>query len=153
MVLLSLYAILFQLVIGTVIVYAQAPTSSRFSSGNGRFSTGALVTPREERSIETVLAITDARLEQYREQIADLKSQLGTMGGVVSAQDDRLKVLERVNENMGKVLKLIYGLVVTASGALIVAIINMRMQRKRRGEQLSKDEVRQLLAELNAGKP
>lgn len=152
MVLLSLYAILIQLVIGTVIVYAQAPTSSRFSSGSGRFSVGALATPREERSIETVLAITDARLEQYREQIADLKSQLVAMGGVVSAQDDRLKVLERVNENMGKVLRLIYGLIVTASGALIVAIINMRMQRKRRGEQLSKDEVRQLLAELNAGK-
>jgi len=136
--LLALYAILAQLVVGTVVVYAQQSTS--------------LSDYRRMRSLETTVALTDAKVEQGHDDVINLRAQISALALVVSGLQDRLVVLEQVNQITSKILRLVYGIIATIGAGLVVAIINMRMQKGRRNEQVSKEDIRAMLAEINGGK-
>lgn len=151
--LLALYAILFQLVIGTVIIYAQPASNYRFSSKNGVFSGGTQAASREDgRSVDTAIALTEARIERNTERLNNLESGIASVQTSIYALEHRLVVLEHVNENMGKLLNLSYGMVISIASALIVSIVNMRLQKGRRNEQVNKEDIRAMLQELHERK-
>lgn len=138
----ALYVLLLQLVIGTITVYAQS--GYRFSSQNGRFSTEPTAV---RQSVETAITVIGIQGEQNSNDIAALRSQLTTLNSSFVSLERRFAMMEQMGAIASKTLSLIYGVVATLIAGLVLAIVNMRLQRKNRREQLSKDDLRELLVE------
>ena len=152
--LLSLYLTLIQLIVGTIVVYAQAPSSYRFSSQKGVFDSGVVATPTpaSQRSFETELAITVDHVDQTREDIINLRSQIAVITAASLSLEKRLVVLENVHEITSKILNLSYGMIISIGVGLIIAIVNIRIQGKRR-QPMSKEDLRAVIEEITKSQP
>lgn len=143
-----LYLLLAQLLLGTFTVYAQSNyRPGQFSSRDGKFSTAA----NAPQSFEVGLALTDAQVERDGADIAALRVQIAALVATSLAQGERLIALEHFNEVATKILNLTYGVIGTIAGGLVLAIINMRLQRNGRRDQVSKDDIREIIAEQLKG--
>lgn len=128
----ALLAIAFQLVIGTYVAHLQAQPTTLYKSPT--------IVQQVPPNFEASLAITGERLQQDREQIAELRTQVAAAREAFASLERRVAMIEHVSETTNQILKLSYGIIVSILGVIGTALGYLRSQKRRRNESQERSE-------------